>query len=232
MSQQVSYDSILQRVIEYTRVKNFSSSEISDSINDAYREYWNLINETSENYNIKTGYFVTDGSTTLYTLAPTDGDFFKLRGCDYDVSNVTTQNSTQRVTLRAMNWNERNLYRNYPLFTGTPVLGSGLVYMMWGADQLLLQPLPSANLTIVYYYWPVMPTLASGSYVNGINGLDVYISARAAKTVLDSRQQPSQWLDAKIASFIDMLKTTAGEINRDEPPRIQDMRAKSSGWWY
>lgn len=231
MSQTIYYNDVLRRVVEYVRLSNVTSTEYQDAIGDAYREYWNLINEVSQNYNLKTDSFVTDGSTALYTLAPTDGDFLKLRGLDYDPSGDTSQSSLQRISIPVMSWAERNKYRSCPIF-GSAMTGWGLRYMLWGTDQVLLQPLPTGSLTIVYYYWPVPPAFVSGGSTNGVNGLDVYISSRAAKSILDARKIPSSWLDMKIQGFVDLLKTTADDINRDEPPRCQDIYAKSSGWYW
>ena len=226
MDEVTLYD-LRERAIIYSNLKSISNTEWSIHINDAVKQYWNIINRTMADYNLTSSYFTSTSGQATYDLPD---DCLEVRGISCHMDNNPTNNSTQAWSLRPFTMTERDRFRGTCLWgpLGNPFVS----YRVWDGNTIVFQPLPTSALMYVIYYIPVPPTLVNDSdTVNGISGLDVYISAVAAKTVLDSRGTANLSLDKKISDFVDYMKQIANTHNGDEAQRIEDITYKNINIW-
>lgn len=223
--QSVTYSQLVSRAVYDTQNIKVSSDEWLVRINDAYREYWNLINNLDQLYNL-TSYTITTESDTAEYSWPTD--FFLLKGMDADFANDSSFSSVNRINIEPVPFEYRNSFRNNYYVTAYP---NGPYYRIDLSETFILVPTPPAGILLLLWYLPVNTTLVDGSTVNGINGFDVFISALAAKAVLDSRNQPSISLDQRIADFRAFLKVTVGMRDRDKrKPIIRRELIPTQSW--
>jgi hypothetical protein len=221
-----------------TRAKYFANMENDDTvsdarwnvhINDAIRQYWNLINKTDQDYNLTQATIITENNVGQYDLPD---DFLYIRGLDVDFNNSTTNSSTRRASMRPYMWAERNKWRNISYYV-TSAFWPYFRYRIHNNSQIWFNPLPQADLTVILYYIPTNPKLVSDTdEMLGINGFDVFISAIAAKVVLDSLSLPSGGITQMAAEWEAMVFDSANNRNHDEPDRVQDVRGKDAYYNY
>lgn len=225
--EKVTLYKLRQRAQRYANIKGVSDEEWNMYINDAIKQYWNIINTVQPDFNLTSSYFYTESGVAQYTfsnLAQT------LRKVSCHLDNVETLNSLNRYDLRPFSMSESSYY---PLqqYSGTLSGGAPVRYRIWDGVSIVLDPIPQGSFMIVYYYLPIPPELETDSeYINGISGLDVYISSLAAKTVLDSKRISNVYLAEKIASFVEYMTNTANIHEDDEGQRIEDVISKGLNW--
>jgi len=225
---EVTLGDIRTRAIIYSNIKTISVDEWNLHINDAVQQYWNLINRCQPDYNLTSSYIITSNGESQYPL-PTD--CLQVRGVSCHMDNDPTPNSAQAWSLRPYTFTERDKYRNTVVWSGN-YGRPNVSYRVWDGVSLVFTPVPCSSLMYVIYYIPVPPKLVNDSdTLNGIAGLDVYISSVAAKTVLDARGTPNVSLDAKISEFVDYMKQIANTHNGDEAQRIEDVSFKNMNIW-
>lgn len=228
---EVTLATLRSRAQIYANQKGVQDSEWNLHINDAVKQYWNIVNTVLPDYNLTSSSFTTESGTALYSM---ESDVLLVRKVSCHLDNDTSLNSTSRFSLRTVTMTEIDRYANATINAYGAWSARNLGYRVWDGNNILLVPTPQQELTIVYYYLPVPPTLSSDSdTVNGIAGLDVYISAVAAKAVLDSRRISNIYLDQKIQGFVEFMKQVANTHDGDEAQRIEDAVNKNPNtfWW-
>lgn len=224
---EVNLKQLRDRAILYSNVKGVGDDEWNIYINDAVKQYWNVINAVQPDYNLKSSYFTTTSGQSQYTF---DSDVLHIRKVSCHLDNDPTLNSQNRYSLRTFSMTETDIYCNTSLYGQYGA--QSLRYRVWDGVSILFQPIPIQAYMIVYYYIPVPPTLnVDSDAINGISGLDVYISAVAAKTVLDSKRISNPSLDVKIARFVDFLTAVSNTHDSDEAQAIEDTSYKGRQWW-
>lgn len=212
----------------YANLKGVEDSEWNLYINDAVKQYWNIVNIVLPDYNLTSSYFNTETGVAQYTL---NSDVLLIRKVSVHLDGDPTLNSLNRYSLRTFTMTEADTYSNTGFYSN--YIFSNLRYRIWDGNSIVFQPVPQTSTMIVYYYLPVPPTLdTDNDSVNGISGLDVYISALAAKTALDSRRISNLYLAEKVASFVDFIKEVSNTHNGDEAQRIEDVTQKNRVWYW
>lgn len=216
----VTLEQLRKRAKIYTNIKGVEDEEWDLHINDAVKQYWNVVNTVLPDYNLKSAYFDTTSGTALY---PLNSDVLLVRKVSCHFDGDPSLNSENKYSLRTFTMSDE--VSNFRI--------NRLRYRVWDGNNILFQPVPQESLLIVYYYLPVPPTLSVNSdSVNGISGLDVYISALAAKTVLDARRISNIFLAEKVNSFENFIKEVSNTHNGDEAQKIQDVGAKDRNIWW
>lgn len=224
----ITLDQLRKRAKLYAKLKNIEDSEWDIYINDAVKQYWNIVNVVFPDYNLTSASFNLEPGTAQYTL---NSDVLVVRKVSCHLDGDPTLNSVNRFSLRTFSMTEADSYSNN-LFINNYTM-SNLKYRVWDGNSLLFQPVPQTSYLIVYYYLPVPPVLSTNDdTVNGISGLDVYISALAAKTALDSRRISNIYLAEKVSSFVEFIKEVSNTHNSDEAEKIEDVSQKNRNWWY
>lgn len=208
----------------YANQKGVQDSEWNLHINDAVKQYWNIVNTVLPDYNLTSSFFYTVAGTSLYSM---ESDVLLVRKVSCHLDDDSSLNSTNRFSLRTLTMSDVDRYANVNANSYGPYISTNLGYRVWDGENILLAPIPQDVNMIVYYYLPVPPTLVNDDdVVNGISGLDVYISALAAKAVLDSRRISNVFLERKIESFVEFIKEVSNTHNGDEAQRIEDVVTK------
>jgi len=224
---EVTLSTLRSRAQIYANQKGVQDDEWNLHINDAVKQYWNIVNTVLPDYNLTSSYFTTISGTALYSM---ETNVLLVRKVSCHLDNVTSLDSTNRFSLRTVTMTEIDKYANATINAYGAWCARNLGYRVWDGNNILLVPTPQEELTIVYYYLPVPPTLVNDDdTVNGISGLDVYISALAAKAVLDSRRIPNLYLAQKVQSFVEFIKDVANTHNGDEAQRIEDVKSQNYG---
>lgn len=162
----------------YENSARFTDAWLTEQVNVALGELYEIIAETNE------GYFDVEATTT--TIANNanvtlPSDFLHLRGVDLSVNGTW-------VELAQVGIQERNRYQT----AGQPVAYRISAAVQSGTSQrggLILYPTPSAVYTVRFTYEPSRTLLsADGDTVEGFNGWEDYI-VTAALLRCDEREQ-------------------------------------------
>lgn len=197
-------------------------------INNGLRRYYDLINSTGQDYNLKSSQFQGVYNQQNYTL-PTD--FLYDRGVDVLMGGTPTGlASDQWISIDRFTHMERNQYRGYmmyPQFTKTFIK-----YNIIG-NQISFLPNVISGTWFQIWYNPVMPDLvATTDTVDGINGYDDYIARLAAADMKAKQEDDTSRLDALIMKYESDIKTYADNRNRDRGDRISDVNATGRGFFW
>lgn len=186
--------------------------EIVSYLNAAWRELYDVLVNTNEDYYSESHAFSTVGGTKAYALP---SDFYKLRGVDRITGGVPAK-------VRRFAMQERN--------RGSRAAGDDFAYQIRGAE-IIFQPAPAAAVSIELWYVPRAPRLTTDAspavgYVNEIdvvNGYDEFLEIKAAIQVgIKEERDVSGWvLQAKDA----LARIVAASSVRDaaEPLRVIDV---------
>lgn len=202
-------------------------------VNDAVRQYWDLIVQLTQDYYFKQSYFQTNPNQLAY---PLPDDLYNLRGVDVLYSTGPTNDFTNAqvlwVALMPYMFSERNA-RNFLYYQAvTPPYYSR--YRIQG-DTIMFEPLTAtASNTVRLSYILKPPRLAEpADTINVIAGYDQYI-AKVAAMHAHARQEnfdSVQFLAADLQRFESEIKQLANDRNRDTADRVQDVYAKQTNVW-
>lgn len=198
-----------------------TDSELNGYIDYSYKEFYDLLVQAVEDYNLTTFSFsITSGNTQA---VPTD--FFKMRGLD-DVSD-----STRPRTVKKYNWNERNEWA-YGQAAYLEERFSDVAYRLIGSNITIMPP-ERAVKPYKLYYVPIPATLsADGDVATGINGwLEYVILDAAIKCKYKDEEDAKPLLAAKRDIF---LRIEALKSSRDQgtPEKISRIRTRRKRMWY
>lgn len=192
-----------------------TDSELNDYINSSYKEFYDLLVDAVEDYNItEFSFSITSGNTQALPAT-----HYKFRGLD-DLSDVN-----EPKTVRKYNWNERNDYNSSLLLGGNDKF-SDVVYRIIG-DNIVILPPGRAARAYKLYYTPYPSTLvADGSTLVGINGWLEYVIVDVAIKCLikeESDIRPLTSIKNALAGRIESMKA-----NRDQgqPEKISRIRSR------
>lgn len=200
-------------------------------VNDAIRQYWDLIEQLSQDYYFKQFYFQTNAVDLAY---PLPSDFYHLRGVDALYSGSPTGNfeNSQNlwVALSPYMFTERNA-RNY-LFYQAVMPPYYSRYRIQG-DNILFEPLTATITNTIRLSYTIIPPKLQvlTDTIDVIAGYDQYISKVAALHAKAREESDVTVLAADIARFESEIKQLANDRNRDSADRVQDVYAKSTGVW-
>lgn len=201
------------------RTQFVTDTEIISYLDRSYRDLYNLIVTSHDDYFVTSGNISITTATDTYSLA---SDFYKLLGVDI---NRGTGNI---FTLRPFSFNERNRGQNVASRLSSSEIYRYILYQ----SSLKFIPFPTQADTAVVWYVPVPTAITlSSQSIDGVNGWDEYVSTDAAiKCVAKEESDTSALMAHKAELKADIVSNLAG---RDEgmPRSVQDLDALSSSQW-
>ena len=219
-----------QRFADLENSNFIAANEWTDYVNFGLRQYWNKINQTVQDYNLKEVFFQLINGTTDY---PLPADFMYTRGIDISQSSSFPPDGVDQfwIQLSPYDFKERGQY-NYPWFTAYAGL-YGLRYRIM-SDFLRFLPSPIPQNWIRHSYIPVAPTLTSPSdSFNGYNGFDEYAAAWAAYRALTKEESDTTNVEKVIAEWERTIATQAQDRNRDIGDKVSDVLRRGGLFpWY
>lgn len=196
-----------------------TDTEILGYINDAYREAYQILANSYEDWNVTAYDFASVIGTRGYAVP---ADFIKLRKVTYVVDKSTT--TEREFPLRRENWNATD--------GSTRGIEKSSRYALRGAN-LNLFPMPNSVLNYRMYYSaaPAALTLASAN-VDFQFGLDRFIVLDAAMKCMIKEKTPigdiTKERDRQLAACI----LAADNRDASEAMQIQDVEYGSDrDWW-
>lgn len=203
MAQAVTYAEILRRAKAKADMK-FSDFIDSDGwldlINTSIRKLYNKLVEADQDFYTVARTITTDGTCAIYRL-PTD--FYKLRGVDYTVNNVT-------LPMKKFNFRERNDSQNRSSIVRYRLIG----------NQLHFIPTPPAQI-ITLWIVPVFSGF-NGSDLeeefDGINGWEEYVVLDCAVQALVQEESDASQVMAErqiLETQIEGMKTDRDHENAE-----------------
>lgn len=191
-----------------------TDSELNGYINSSYQEFYDLLTNSVEDYNITvTNFTVASGNTQALP-----SDFYKVRGID-DMTD-----SANPTPVRKYNFNERN---DYTVQYGFSDRFSPVKYRIIG-DNFYFLPAELAPRPYRLWYVPICPSLVNDSdTAKGINGWLEYVFTDAAIKCLNKEESDTKVLYRAKKDLIDRIE--AMRINRDQalPEKISRIRNKN-----
>lgn len=188
-----------------------TDAELTGYVNSSYQEFYDLLTNSFEDYNITLFSFtIASGNTQAL---PTG--HYKLRGID----DMTDSNNP--LPVRKYNFNERNDYTSQYGFLDR---FSVVKYRIIG-DNLYFVPEDRAARAYRLWYVPIATTLvADGDTANGINGWLEYVAVDAALKCLNKEESDTKVLYRAKKDLIDRIE--AMRLNRDQslPEKISRIR--------
>ncbi len=211
--QTVTYAQLRARAIIYVNNLSVTDAEWQIHINDAAKDYWNRINMTNQMYNVIETPITLQSDVAKY---PLPSDFLYFVAADVDKNNTENENSNNRVSVVFLPLEYRNINRTqWSNMSNQNGYGPFAIIILDNTNFLFIPTPAATNYLLLLRYVPSTPDLTNdSSTINGINGFDVYISALAAKRVLDSRGRPSQNNDATVMAFQEFLVSGVTTRNR------------------
>ena len=180
-----------------------SESELTQYINQAYGELYDLIVSRFEDEYIYEYDFTVSGSATS---VPLPSDFYKLKGLDYQLD----ASGDRWESVSKFNFEQRNSYYSQSAaYVGT----CGKYYRIVGGN-ISLKPNNNASGTYKLWYIPTYRKLVTESdTLSGVNGWEDYIIITASIDMLDKQESDTSTLRAQKKAIIDRIATMAA--NRD-----------------
>lgn len=173
MSDTLTVTQLITKVRERADMLNsqfVTDTEITGYIDYSYKELYDLLVESVEDYNLSSASFTIASGSNTYTLP---SDFYKLRGLD-DLTNPSRPRSVRKFA-----FNERNDFTVDGL-TLSSYEYSDVTYRVTGA-LLTLMPPENAAKNYLLWYVPKAATLSSGSDIaDGVQGWLEYVIVDAA----------------------------------------------------
>lgn len=191
-----------------------TDSELTGYINSSYQEFYDLLTNSVEDYNISTSSFtIASGNTQA---APSD--FYKVRGID-DMTDPDYPTIVKRF-----NWNERNDYnrRSDIAWKYSPV-----EYRIVGSNLMFL-PASQAQRPYKLWYVPICTLLvADGDTAAGINGWLEYVVIDAAIKMLIKEESDTKVLFRAKKEIIDRIEAMSIKRDQSLPEKISRVRNSS-----
>lgn len=213
--------------------KDRANMEKSTLITDAqWKEYVNkskdslydmLISAYSDEYYVTTYTFNTVVGTTSYALPAT---FYKLISC-------SLKSGDDYLRLKKFSYQDRN--RNSYLPYRSNLFKFRYEYRVSG-DNIVLDPVPSANDTIELIYIPKAVNLVNDNDVlEGFNGWEEYIILDVAIKALRKEESDTSDLERDLFRLTDRLEKMADSRDIGQPAKIIDTstsRGRRDNGWY
>lgn len=207
-----------QQVRQRADVENsnfVSDAELNAYINSSYKELYDLLVATFEDYyTLDPVEFTLSGSTYTYDL-PTN--FYKLRGLDYKESS----GGSDWWTVRPFVFTERNRVNN--TFIGNVYAWDQRSYRIVG-DKLYIYPQENAKGTYRIWYVPRATELAADTdTLDGVNGWEEYVIVDAAMKILIKEESDIQPLVLQKEQMRQRIIDMAKDRDVGEGDRIGDV---------
>lgn len=184
------------------RSRFVTDAEIVLFLQAAWRELYDVLTNTSEDYNLTVGtpFVLGAGEST----APLPDDFYKLRGVDFLDQGSPSDPSAQWRNVRRFTMQQRNARTRYRS-------AGSVVYQLRG-DTIAFSPPPDTGTTLRILYVPRAPrltldTVPASGYVNeidAVNGYDAFLELKASIQVRVKEE----------ASVTDLTRQADGELQR------------------
>lgn len=218
MARSVSLTTLLTRVRQRADIENatarFTDAEITDHINEAIAEFYDVVRASwGEDY-FRSSFPITTVSGQLVYSLP--ADFLSLISVDVMLGSLAVASG------RPFMENERNWLRSFP--TALWIVGDRFYYRL-AASNITLQTAPSGY-SISLNYIPTPPKLATGGdTVDGIAGWEEYVVLDAAiKCMLkDQDMEMVAALEQRKAGIKARIDTMATERDAGQTSRVQDV---------
>ena len=194
--------------------------ELLRYINIEYAEYYGMITEIYEDYNIASADITVQNNANIYNLP---SNFFKMVGVDY---NADTDSVVEvgRFQFGERNKLERNFYAD--------AFSTNLRYKLMG-DTIVFLPDPPQGKKIRLWYVPASPTLVEDTQlIDGINGYEEMIISGVCVMIANKQEQDAApFLGAK-RSQQKRIRDEAPNRDAGQPARVTDSRSLQSPHFY
>ena len=199
-----------------------SDSELNGYINNSIAELHDiLVQSYSSDYYISSYSFNTVSQQDSYDLPD---DFYKLRGVD------AALNGNDPYTLRPFNFNERNRFRNFGVWS---LLGIANIRYRIVGNQLTFSPTPDGVTAITLWYVPVATELvADTDELRDFNGYNEYIIIDAAIKMAQKEESDVSVLAAQKAAIIQRLNAAAQNRDIGSSESVSDIYAENDDFYY
>lgn len=205
-----------------------TDAEILTLVDRAYKELYDLIVVTYQDYYADSYDFTVTGGVKDY---PLPDNFYKLLGVDMYID------ADRFVTLRQFMFQERNKYRFNMI---TPTIPTQIMqYHILGTD-LRFMPTPTSATQMRVWYVPraknlttsATPAADQTNTVNGQNGWEDFIITTAAIYILLKEESDVSGLMAMKEEAKQRVLSVGVNRNTAEPERIYDVGAIADNWRY
>lgn len=210
-----------------------SDVELVRYINVSCLKYWDLINSTSQDFNIKeSNVFSFVSGQNSYDLP---SDFLYIRGVDACVETINTENvrwfNIDNYTFRERNKNRNTYYfGNYYYNDYYSMCKYRIVNNSIRFDFVNNQTLMGS---FKIWYIPVVPDLQNlNDEIDGIHGFDEYICLLTASRMKAKEETDNSWLEKEIFQCEERIRAALLSRNRDKTEKIEDIYANVSGGYY
>jgi len=210
-----------------------TDAEILQLVDRAYKELYDLVVTSYQDYYAEDHDFTTVGGVKEYPLPP---NFYKLLGVDMYID------ADRFVTLRQFMFQERNKYRFNMI---TPTIPAQIMQYHMLGDQLRLMPSPTSSTQMKIWYVPraknltVSPTPGAdeANEVDCLNGWEDFIITSAAIYILIKEESDPGALMAMKEQARERVLSTSINRNTAEPERVYDVGSIADNWrffysWY
>lgn len=205
-----------------------TDTEILSLLNRAYKELYDLLVQTYQEYFLTSYTLTLIPGTDTYALP---SDFYKLQGIDY----ITQAATNSRWTMRPFMFNERNQYQASAYvyaFSNT-----NLRYILAGSN-LKFRPVPIQSGSCEVWYVPVPKTLTTATVpgpteqnsIDAVNGYDEYVILDTAINMLNKEESDSSALRALKEEAVQRITRSAADRDIGQPQRVTDVNAQN--WLY
>lgn len=205
-----------------------SEPEVTDLINTAYAELYELLVQSGEHYFESTQPFTTAGSGTATGTIPVNADFCQALRLDY------LPDSQNRIRIPKVLASELDLFTA----TGSLALGHRIV-----GSNIILYPAPPAGQNFELKYVPAAPLLVNdGDLVDGVQGWEELVVVHAAikvgikgETDVSELLRERDELRVRISTAAEdrQLLSTGRVTDVGDPPYERDAADWRVGrWWW
>jgi hypothetical protein len=201
-----------------------AGSELIRYANIAYRDLYNIIIQTNNQYFTTSATINVVGGTETYALP---SNFYKLDGVDLQID----ASQPKFLTLRPFMFAERNKFRSGLAFTAAPY-GNVYKYLLVG-NNIKFLPIPNQSSTVYLWYTPA-PTVITAftDTVEVIVGGDEYLSLTIAMAMLAKEESDTSALNGKRLEILQQLKNVLQVRDSGAPEYITDEASLNTGALY
>ncbi len=228
---QISIQTITDSAIDLADMRNsqfidqsgLAGTELIRYANLAYRDVYEQITLAHQEYNVVNFSFQIVPGQDLY---PLPDDFYKLNGVD-----LSLDNSGRYLTLRRMQFAERNKFRSGLALTTAP-FGQVFKYILV-SNSIRFVPLPSQTNLIQLWYTPEPVVINQLSQVVSLPiGCDEYMSLYIAAMMASKEESDPTPFNTKRLEVLDQLKNSLKDRDEGSPSYVVDESTLNSGALY
>lgn len=192
-----------------------TDSELTGYVNSSYQEFYDLLTNAVEDYNISTLNFTISSGNTY--AAPTD--FYKVRGID-DMTDPANP-----LPVRLFNFNERN---DYNQINTIAYRFSTVKYKILG-NNLTFLPESQAQKAYRLWYVPIATLLVNDNdTAAGINGWLEYVVIDSAIKMLIKEESDTKVLFRAKKELIDRIEAMRSKRDQSLPEKISRIATRYS----